>query len=232
MYYQYAGLPFVRFITIVFRIQFGRVTKRNELYVRARDAENTYFFEHERLVPVHGIDAVVRDDARAELLADRVGRQPVHLDVHVGAGPLVGKRLPGYDVDGQRTGDDAVHGGLGERVERPVGPSHELRFQQVPGPQVVLEYAQVQLHGHVQSLVVERHQLAARVPEHLRHEVGRVEPGAGRVHAAQLVLVVLDELHRPLFQQRHRLFLVERRHLVMPVFLCAGRHCKIYFLSS
>lgn len=98
------------------------------IYIYINNRMKTYFLEHERLVAVHRIDAIVRHDAGAEFLADRVGRQPVHLNVHIGADPLVGEHLTGYDVDGERAGNDAVDGGFGERVERPVGAPHELRL--------------------------------------------------------------------------------------------------------
>ena len=37
-------------------------------------------------------------------------------------------------------GDDAVDGGLGERVELPVVPPHEVRLQQVAAVAVVLKF--------------------------------------------------------------------------------------------
>lgn len=40
------------------------------------------------------------------------------------------------------------------------------------------------------GLVVERHQLAAGVPEELRHKVGRVDSGAFRVDTTQLGFVI------------------------------------------
>lgn len=183
-------------------------------------SKGTHFFEHERFVTIHWVNAIVRHYAGAEFFSDRVCWQPVHFDVYVGADAFVGEHLTGYDIDGERARDYAIHGGLGERVECAVGSSHELRLQQITAAHVELEYSQVELHGHVHSLIVQRDQLAARVPEHLRHKVGRVETGAGWIHAAQLIFVVLHELHRPLFQQRHRLFLVKRRHLVVTIFLC------------
>lgn len=169
----------------------------------------TYFFEHERLVSVHGVDTVVRYYACAKFLPDRICRQPVHFDVYVGADPFVGEHLTRNDVNGQRASDNTVHGGFGERVKCAVGAPHELRLQQITAAHVIFEYAQVQLHGYVHCLVVECHQLTSRVPEHLRHEVGRVKARAGRVHSAQLVFIVFHELHRSFFQQRHGLFLIE-----------------------
>ena len=41
---------------------------------------------------------------------------------------------------------------------------------------IVLKNAKVELHGHVEGLVVEGHQLAAGVPEDVRQEVGAVHP--------------------------------------------------------
>lgn len=56
---------------------------------------------------------------------------------------------------------------LGERIQAAVLAPHKLRLQQVAAALVVLEYAQVQLHGQIERLVVERHQLAASIPEQL-----------------------------------------------------------------
>lgn len=47
-----------------------------------------------------------------------------------------------------------------------------------------------QLRTLTYGLVVERHQLAASVPEKLRHEVGRVDSGAFGIDAAQLGFVI------------------------------------------
>ena len=48
-------------------------------------------------------------------------------------------------------GDDAVHGGLGERVELSVLATHEVRFEDVAASSVVLERSEVQLHRQVYS---------------------------------------------------------------------------------
>ena len=66
---------------------------------------------------------------------------------------------------------------LPERVELPVLAAHELWFEEVSAAAVVLELALVELHGQVRRLEVERHHLAAGVPEDLGHVVGRVHPG-------------------------------------------------------
>jgi len=78
------------------------------------------------------------------------------------------------DLDGAEGGDHAVDGRLAERVEVLVGAAQKVGLEQVAAVAVVLELALVQLHAQVRRLEVERHHLAARVPEDLRHVVARV----------------------------------------------------------
>lgn len=49
----------------------------------------SYLPEDKGLLVVHGVQAVVHHHARAELLADGVRGQPVHVHLHVGANLLV-----------------------------------------------------------------------------------------------------------------------------------------------
>ena len=71
----------------------------------------------------------------------------------------------------------------------------------------------VQLHWQVRGLEVEGDELAAAVPEDLRHEVGGVRPRALGVDPAQLPLVVVHELHGLGLQVTQGGGLRERGHL-------------------
>jgi len=52
-----------------------------------------YFSEDERLFVVDGIKAVVRNSSRAKLFAYRVGRQSIHVHLHVRSDFLVRQKL-------------------------------------------------------------------------------------------------------------------------------------------
>ena len=79
---------------------------------------------------------------------------------------------------------------------------------------VIGRYAKKSL---TQGLIVESHQLTARVPEDLRHEVGGVQPRAAGKDATDLPVVVLDELDGVLLQPGDRVCLLEGRHLVRAI---------------
>ena len=62
-------------------------------------------------------------------------------------------------------------------------------------------------------LIVEGDQLTASVPEHVRHEVGRVDTSAFWKYPTQLSPVIFDKFDRILPQQiGYRIGLVERGH--------------------
>ena len=65
-------------------------------------------------------------------------------------------------------GDDTVHRGFAERIERAIGSAHEIRFDQIAAVAVVLKLALVQLHVHVRRLEVQRRHLATHIPENLQ----------------------------------------------------------------
>lgn len=73
----------------------------------------------------------------------------------------------------------------------------------------------VQLHRQVGRLEVEGDHLTAGVPEDLRKEVARLGAGALRVDAAELTLVVVDELDRLRLEQVQRGRLGEARHVIV-----------------
>ncbi len=173
--------------------------------------------EHERVLVVVRIEAVVGDGLRAELAPDRVSGQAVHVDLDVGADALLRQELAGYDLDGAECGDDAVHGRLAEGVEVLVGAAQEVGLEQVAAVAVVLELALVQLHAQVGRLEVERDHLAAGVPEDLGHVVGGVDAAAFRVDARQLTGVVVDELDGVLAHLAQGHVLVEGGHVVVDV---------------
>ena len=109
--------------------------------------------------------------------------------------------MSGDDLDFDGVGDDAIDGGFDERVQSPVFSTHKVRFEDVPAAAVVLEHAVIEHHAQVLRLKVERHQLAAGVPVHLRRVVGRVDARAFRVNARELALVVIDKVDGMLLEQ-------------------------------
>jgi len=62
-----------------------------------------------------------------------------------------------FYLDVHGAGDDAVDGGLGERVELAVFATHEVRLEDVATAAVVLERAEVQLHRQVYNDGSSRH---------------------------------------------------------------------------
>jgi len=86
-------------------------------------------------------------------------------------------------------GDNAVDGGLSERVELSVPATHEVRFQDVAAASVVLERPEVQLHRQICSPAASRS--AARVAatgatEQAEQRLGPNFWGAGAVQCAKL----------------------------------------------
>lgn len=90
-----------------------------------------------------------------------------HVYLHIGSNTTFRQQLSREHRHGQRPSDDAIHCALSERVQPSILAPHELRFEEVAAAAAVLKGAEVELHGQVQGLVVQRHQLAAGVPEHL-----------------------------------------------------------------
>jgi hypothetical protein len=126
-------------------------------------------------------------------------------------------------VDGKSQGQSrfcATHSALSKRIQPTVLAPHELWLEQIAAALIVLINSEIQLHAEIERLVVECDELTPAIPKQLRHKVGAVETITGRIHARQLVLVVVHELDWALLEQRRRLLLVKRRHLVVASLLC------------
>ena len=70
--------------------------------------------------------------------------------------------------DGACGSDDTVNGRLSKRIEAPIRPPQKVGLQKIAGVAVVLELAQIELHGHVIGLEVERDQLTSNIPKQLK----------------------------------------------------------------
>jgi len=142
-------------------------------------------------------------------------------------------------------GDHSVHGALGEGIEAPISPPHEIRLQQIARGAVVLELALIQLHRQIRGLEVQRHHLAASVPEdlfrddrslrdfspcslwhiscficfslYLWHIIRRIGARALRIYSAHLPLIIIYEFDGRRFQVVQASRFREGRHIVMDI---------------
>ena len=117
-------------------------------------------------------------------------------------------------LDGTESGDDPVHRRLTKRIKVLVRAAQEVGLEKVAAVPVVLELALIQLHTQVRRLEVERDHLAARIPENLRHIVGRVDTAAFWVDTRHLPSVIVNELDSILAHLAQSYIFVERRHVV------------------
>lgn len=81
-------------------------------------------------------------------------------------------------------------------------------------------------------LIIQSDQLTTGVPKYLRHEIAGIKSCSGRIDSWQLVLVVINKFQRPFLEQGRGLFLIERRHFIITIFLWKKKTTMIFQLCS
>ena len=108
-----------------------------------------YLLKYKWLFSEDGTDPIIWHDFGLEFSPDCVAGQSEHVDLDIRPHVAIREELSGQDLDGHRSRHDPVDWGVCERIKHPVVPAHEGRLPEVPAIPVVLEDAQVQLHGQI-----------------------------------------------------------------------------------